>query len=169
MGCWFPEAIPRRCILRVEHPRDSRSVVCISLECTCSALTWFGTPWACHNSLTKPAITTFRGELEPNVLGTSREQAVLWDLCSTIQKKVLAKHIQTLSGWRQCRLSKLPKELCHKREPSDNPGCEIRGFWKLTTAFQMSMKWTLTTHKRMHILSAEFQHGAYEVCNEEQE
>lgn len=65
--------------------------------------------WACQNSLTKPVLTVFVGGLEPNVPVTSWEQAVLWDLCSTIQTKGLEKHIQTLCLSRcNGRLSKLP-------------------------------------------------------------
>lgn len=77
-------------------PHSPKSIVCISLEHMCSALTWFRTPCLSMSKESDKACShSICGGLAPNVLKTSWEQAVLWDLRSTIQMKVLEKHIQT--------------------------------------------------------------------------
>lgn len=77
-------------------PHSPKSIVCISLEHMCSVLTWFRTPCLSMSKESDKACShSICGGLAPNVLKTSWEQAVLWDLRSTIQMKVLEKHIQT--------------------------------------------------------------------------
>lgn len=110
------------------------SVACVSLRCKCSYVSECPV-WACQNNLTKPVLKIVmcgggREGLEPNVLVTSWEQAVLRDLCSTNPNEKAFRNTNCVSlnatTHFQAILSAVSKHIMTTYSLSKIPECVIK-------------------------------------------